>query len=239
VQLADAVRSSYPEDSFPLKDWTGGLDYWGWLNKHPEEATHFNRFMEANSAAMKPAILQGYDWSQHADATIADIGGSAGGMLGALLSEHRGMRGILFDRPPVIEEAHEVWAAAHPTIPIGDRIQLVGGDFFDSVPAADVYLLKHILHDWNDEDSVKILKTVRKAASPQSRILLCEVVLPEERLDNPAPLAVDLQMLVMCGSKERSAREWAALFQASGWELEAVVPLGVPTKHGIVVGRPV
>lgn len=207
-----------------------GEDVWTWRARHPEEGSAFNRAMASMSAPVAPALAAAYDFD--AIGLLADIGGGSGTMLAAVLAAHPRLRGILFDQPAVVAEAGPILERAG----VADRTEVVGGDFFASVSIADAYLVKAILHDWSDEDSIRILRTIRSAASPTARLLVVERVLggPNDDLDGKL---MDLQMLVMPGGLERTLDEWRDLFAAGGWTLTGTRPLvggwhlieGVPT----------
>ena len=195
-----------------------GEDVWAWRARHPAEASAFNRAMASMSAPVGPALAAAYDFD--AIGILADIGGGSGTMLAAVLAAHPRLRGILFDQPAVVAEAGPILERAG----VADRTEVVGGDFFAAVPAADAYLVKAILHDWSDEDSIRILRTIRSAAAPTARLLVVERVLggPNDDLDGKL---MDLQMLVVPGGLERTLDEWRDLFATGGWNLTATRPL--------------
>jgi hypothetical protein len=195
-----------------------GEDVWTWRSRDPKEASAFNRAMASASAPVGPALAAAYDFD--AIETLADIGGGSGTLLASVLAAHPRLRGILFDQPAVVAEAAPILEHAG----VADRTEVVGGDFFASVPAADAYVMKAILHDWSDADSVRILRTIRSAAGPTVRLLIVERVLggPNDDLDGKL---MDLHMLVMPGGLERTLEEWRDLFAAAGWTLEGTRPL--------------
>lgn len=206
-----------------------GEDVWTWRARTPAEESAFNRAMASMSATVGPA-LAAMDVFEGAS-TVADIGGGSGTLLAAVLAAHPRLRGILFDQPNVVAEAPPILAAAG----VEDRAELVGGSFFESVPAADVYLVKAILHDWPDEECAQILRTIRAAAGQTSRLVVIERVLggPNEDL---AGKLMDLHMLVMPGGLERTLDEWRALFAISGFELAGTRPL--VNDWQVIEGRP-
>lgn len=195
-----------------------GEDVWAWRARNPEEASAFNRAMASMSAPVGPALAAAYGFGELG--TLADIGGGSGTMLAAVLAAHPRLRGILFDQPAVVAEAGPILERTG----VADRTEVVGGDFFASVPAADAYLVKAILHDWSDEDSIRILRTIRSAAAPTARLLVVERVLGGPNVDLDGKL-MDLQMLVMPGGLERTLDEWRGLFSAGGWTLIGASPL--------------
>lgn len=195
-----------------------GEDVWNWRDRDPAERSQFNRAMASMSAPVGPALAAAYDFGSVG--TVADIGGGSGTLLAAVLAKHPGVRGMVFDQPAVVAEAGAVLEGAG----VRDRVELVGGSFFDAVPPADVYVMKSILHDWIDADCVRILRTLRRAASPASRLLIVELVLGAPNEDLQGKLA-DLHMLVMPGGLERTADEWRSLLASGGFELNSIQPL--------------
>jgi len=195
-----------------------GEDVWTWRARDSEEESAFNRAMASATAPVGPALAAAYDFS--AIGTLADIGGGSGTLLASVLAAHPRLQGILFDQPAVVAEAAPILERTG----VADRAGVVGGDFFASVPAADAYVMKAILHDWSDADSVRILQTIRTAAAPNARLLIVELVLggPNDDLDGKL---MDLHMLVMPGGLERTLEEWRDLFAAGGWTLTGTRPL--------------
>jgi hypothetical protein len=186
---------------------------------HPEEAAIFNSAMVSKSRTVLPAVAAAYDFGPFA--TIADVGGGRGHLLKLILERAPRARGILFERPHVIADTEPA-----------PRLTLVGGDFFvDAVPAADLYLLMDLLHDWDDADATRILAAVRRAARPQSRLLIVETLVPEM----PGPhfgKTLDIIMLAVTGGRERTEAQHAALLAAAGFELTRVLP--TPSQYSLV-----
>lgn len=192
-----------------------GGSLWDYYAAHPEEAEHFCSAMAAISAGASADIVAAMRPPDHG--RIVDVGGTHGELLAALLARAPRAQGVLFDRPQVIEEARRRLTDS----PVADRIELCGGDFFDTVPQADLYLLKWVIHNWDDERAHRILTTCRQAAAPAARIAVIEQLLPEPWAPSPAHL-FDLVMFVQVGGKERTESEYRALLDASGWRLEQV-----------------
>jgi hypothetical protein len=162
--------------------------------------------------------MDAYDFSPFQ--TIVDVGGSYGTLLAAILRSNPAARGILFDQPHVVAAAGEQLVAAG----VAERCTTVGGDFFVEVPGGgDAYLLAQILHDWDDERSVAILRQCRRAMPAHGKLLVIELVLPpgEEPFFGKW---LDLHMLVLLGARERTATEYEVLFRATGFALARVVP---------------
>jgi len=182
-------------------------------------------------ASAAAAMLEVYDLS--GVTTLVDVGGGNGSLLSATLAEHPSMRGILFDLPHVVERA----GADGSALGASDRCELVGGDFFESVPAGgDVYLLRHIIHDWNDEKAGRILENCRRATGGAGKLLLVESII---RPGNAPSLAksLDLTMLAVTGGMERTEDEYRELLETSGFRLARVVP--APFEIDVIEAVPV
>ncbi|MEV0999442.1 methyltransferase [Nonomuraea sp. NPDC050202] len=192
-----------------------GHSFWEHLATHPEEAEHFALGMGEQSAQVAADVAAAVDPSAHQ--RLVDVGGAYGVLLAALLEKAPAATGVLLDRPPVIEAARQRLQGS----PLAGRIDLVGGDFLEEVPKGDLYLLKWILHDWDDEHAVRILATCRRAAAPGARLLLVEMLLPEPWAPSPVHLS-DLAMLVLLGGRERTRSQYGDLLGAGGWEPEEV-----------------
>ncbi len=197
-----------------------GQDVWAYRAQHPEESAIFDAAMTAQSRRVAGAVVAAYDFGGFA--TIADIGGGRGAMLAAVLSRNPDVRGVLLDQPHVVAGAPALLARAG----VAERCQIVAGDMFDAVPAADAYLLKAIVHDWNDEQAVAILSTCRRAMSAAATLLIIERVLGATDHGAGAASAAfsDLNMLVAPGGMERTQPEFEALLSRAGMRLTRVVP---------------
>jgi hypothetical protein len=202
----------------PSRDWRGLLKY---FDEHRDEAEIFNAAMVAKSRAVLPAVVDAYDFGRFD--VIADIGGGRGHLLAAILERAPRARGVLFDLPHVVAEV----GSARPP-----RLEIAAGDFFtDAAPPADLYLLMDLLHDWRDDDAVRILASVRRAAAAHARVLIIETLVPE--VSGPHfGKTLDVIMLAVTGGRERSRSEYAALLERSGLRLERVVP--TRSEHSIV-----
>ncbi|GAC1673566.1 MAG: methyltransferase [Candidatus Acidiferrum sp.] len=187
-----------------------------YLAKHTDESGIFNAGMASKARRDIPAVLQAYDFSGFK--RIADIGGGRGHLLLSILKRAPAATGILFDQPHVIAEVPQTEA----------RLERHGGDFFHgSMPTADAYVLMDILHDWNNTDAAKILAAIRGASATGATILVIETVIT----DTPGPhlaKALDVNMLVMTGGRERTVEEHSILLAAAGFRLERVIPTTSP-----------
>ena len=196
-----------------------GTDFWSYLAEHPEEASHFNRSMANISNSAMAAVLSRYDFS-YAD-VVCDVGGGAGSVVALLLEKNPRQRGVVYDVPGVIADARVFWKEK----PLADRCSFVAGNFLESVPVgADAYVLKNIVHDWNDANAQKILSNCSAAMSDNAKLVLLESPLVD---DGPTfSFLLDVHMMVLFGGRERTPAEYGALLTASGLELTQVVPTG-------------
>ena len=202
----------------PAFEHTFGKDIFEYFRENPEPARTFGDAMTAWTNQLAGAVVASFDFSPFS--TVVDVGGSHGTLLAAILRENLAMRGILFDLPHVIAGAAEHLIAEG----VADRCTRVGGDFFEAVPAGgDLYVLAQILHDWDDERCVAILRRCRTALRDGGKLLIVELVLPSD--DGPFfGKWLDLHMLVMAGGRERTAAEYQQLLQAAGFELTHLRP---------------
>lgn len=209
------------------------FDYWG---RHPAAAAiHDGNFTAMAHLAVAP-LVAAYDFGRFN--VIADIGGGQGPLLAGILAANPAVRGILFDLPHVVAGAPEILGAAA----VGGRCTVVGGDFFRLVPpGADGYLLKYIIHNWDDERAVAVLQRCRAAMAASGTLLLIEHVLPERWETGTTavrPTVIDMHMLVMTpGGRERTETEFQRLLERAGFELRRVIPTQSP--FSILEGRPV
>lgn len=199
-----------------------GMDVWKYFAKNPDEAAVFNNSMSGTSAAVNEAITSLYDFSNFH--TLVDVGGGHGGLITGILKNNSHLKGILFDAPEVIEVARKKVDAAG----LNDRCRTLSGNFFESVPSGgDAYIMKWIIHDWDDERAIKILENCRKHMTANSRLIVVDCVVPE----NDAPdfsKFFDLNMLVMTGGKERTETEFRNLLEVAGFRLLRITPTNLP-----------
>jgi hypothetical protein len=211
-------------------DLAEGCDIWAYFRNHPDRAAIFDAAMSNFSAVSNLAVAEAFDFGKYS--TICDVGGGHGTQIEAILKAYPGVRGIVFDQEYVVEGARKHLAAAG----LADRTMTVGGNFFESVVAlADVYIAKNIIHDWDDEKSITILRNIRKVVPANGRVLLLEVMVGPANVPDPGKF-MDINMMAMTGGRERTAGEFAALFAASGFTLGAVIPTKSPVF--IVEGIP-
>jgi O-methyltransferase domain len=197
--------------------------------KNPSAGEVFSRAMAGVSVATDAAVLAAYDFSSAK--TIADVGGAHGSLLASILAANPTARGVLFDLPLSIQQAPAYLAQTG----VSDRITLVAGDFFQSVPSADTHVLRIVLHDWADEQCVAILRSCRRAIEPDGKLLVIEQVLPPGNTPSFGKL-IDLEMLVCAYGRERTESEFRGIFGAAGFELTRVIP--TPSYFSILEGVP-
>ncbi|MFO7170419.1 MAG: methyltransferase [Chloroflexota bacterium] len=206
----------------PAFNHVHGMPLYGYLAQHPEAAAVFHAAMSGFSNQEVSAILNAYDFT--GTRRLVDVGGGQGALLAGILKAYPALQGVLFDRPEVIAQARAELTAG----PLEARCQLVAGDFFRELPAGgDVYLLKSVLHNWDDARSALILRRCRAGMERGGRVLAAERVIPPGTGPAEGKL-FDINMLVMQGGRERTEREYAALFSAAGFRLRRVVPTSSP-----------
>lgn len=211
-----------------------GMPFFEYLGHHPEKSATFNAAMSDITRGMAPEIIAGYDFSRFR--TAVDVGGGDGTLLAQILRSEPELQGVLFDLPNGLESAAPVLEAAG----VADRCQVVPGDFFVSVPdGADAYLVKAVLHDWDDERAVAILRNCRKAMATDGRVLIVERVIPEWITPEASEVVmVDLYMLVFPGGRERTEPEYRDLLAAAGFTLSAITDPLPPISARIIEGTP-
>ncbi len=241
--LAECLRSDVPGSQWAMAVMNGEEHYLSWgellysvqtgkpafeklfgagvfdfLSRDPEKARIFDEAMVGVHGRETAAMLDVYDFS--GVRVLADVGGGNGSLLMVVLKKYPGLRGILFDLPGVAERARANLAAAG----LSGRCEVAGGNFFDTVAGgADAYLLRHIIHDWDDERAIRILKNVHRAMGDGGRLLVVESVIPPGNAPSFGKL-LDLTMLVIPGGKERTEKEYRELFTAAGFRLTRIVP---------------
>ena len=196
----------------------------------PELSARFAEFMSFMTARTADFVLGEHRFEPFD--TVVDVGGSFGTLLLRVLAHYPGTRGILFDLPGVIAQA----APAIESSPLGERVALVGGSFFEAVPTGDLYLLKQVLHDWNDEECTRILGAIRRAINPGGRLAVIDHLLSEP----PAPdegQSTDLAMMIWASGRERTLADFARLFAEAGFELARVSEN--PSGHSVIEAVPI
>lgn len=193
-----------------------GEPFFDWLVKDAERANMLASALANVTGGLRTGMFEGYRLP--AGAVVADIGGASGSVLGQLLENEPDRRGIVFDVPEIVPDAQRYIEQQGLT----DRVEVVAGDFFESVPRADVYILSYILHDWDDESCRRILGSIKAAAKPGARLVVLEGIMPEGDEHHFTKL-FDLVMMAILGGKERNADEFEQLLSSAGFALDRIV----------------
>jgi hypothetical protein len=200
-----------------------GKSMFEWLSEHPEDERLFSESMSTFSGLEIESILTSYDFSRHT--SVVDVGGAHGDLLEALLQAQTHMTGTLFDIPSVAERAATIARAEG----LAGRWSLEAGDFFEAVPSGrDLYILKHILHDWDDEQALRILGNVERAMPHGGRLLIAEQGIAPPGIPNPGKLLDVVMLSLLENGRERSAEDFAALMSRTGLQLERAIPTPGP-----------
>ena len=213
----------------PAFDHLFGEPVFQYLSKHAESATLFDAAMTGIHGAETAAMIDAYDFSGLG--TVVDIGGGNGTVIRTVLEKYPAMQGVLYDMPHVVERAAPALAASG----VGGRCRTVGGNFFESVPpGGDAYLMRHIIHDWTDEQCRTILTNCARAMKPEAKLLVIDAVIKPGNEPQFSKF-LDITMLTIPGGKERTAEEFQNLFASAGFELAQIVP--TKSEVSIVEGR--
>jgi ubiquinone/menaquinone biosynthesis C-methylase UbiE len=219
------------ETGKPAFDHIYGKPVFDWLSEHPEAAKIFDAAMTGFHGPETQAMIDAYDYAGvH---TLVDIGGGNGTVLTAVLKKHPEIKGILYDLPGVIERAKKNLADAG----LAARCQAIAGSFFESAPpGGDAYQMRHIIHDWTDEQCHTILGHIRKVIPKNGKLLVIEMVIKPRNEPQPAKW-LDLNMLLIPGGRERTEEEYREMYAKAGFKLERIVP--TPTEVSVIEGKPV
>jgi len=243
--MTETLRTDAPRSTRDMAIWLGEPDHWrvygdllysvrtgkpAWDNVHGEPVFPylfqtnkelgdiFNRAMTSYSHQSIGPVLAAYDFSKAS--TVADIAGGYGHLLAAVLAANPNAKGVLFDLPTVLEGAPQML----DSYGVADRVQLVAGDFLSDVPVvADIYMLKHIIHDWYDDTNQKILGNIRANMPDDGKVLIIEVVVPDGNEPHFSKI-MDLEMLISPGGIERTPLEFEELLRSSGFKMTRIIP---------------
>jgi hypothetical protein len=214
------IRTGLPQATEAL-----GSDIFDYYARHPDEIAIFQKAMQVSTAGVTAEIGQRLDTSKSLRAV--DVGGATGSLLYSLMQINPNLHGIVYDRPENVRQAR----AAAISLDLSERSAAVAGDFFESIPAGDLLLLRFILHDWNNEDCLRILRNCRRAMLPGGKLVLVESFLGQVGQEMDPHIAdtqgaiVDLHMFVVVGGRERSVSEYEELLQQADLSTTAVTPL--------------
>jgi hypothetical protein len=215
--LSNAIKTGEPQAMATL-----GRSAWEHLASTPAEAAAFTETMKSTSLAFNREAAKLVD--TQSIRVAVDIGGASGTLIHSLMKENPALRGVVFDLPHVVPTAIK----AAEDLGLQDRFSVIAGDFFATAPPpADLFLLKLILHDWNDEACLSILKNCRRTIKPDGRILVAESLIDEIGTPGFAPM-IDMNMLVMLGGRERNLEEYKALFTAADFRFSSITPTSTP-----------
>ena len=215
-EFVTSVRTGQSQVSAAL-----GMDFFDYLEQHPSQAREFSAGVGSTTAFWAADAAEAIDTT--GVELAVDVGGATGSLLQLLQEANPELRGIVFDRPNIVDDAVAQIARAG----LAERTEVVGGDFFESVPPADLYLLKFILHDWDDERAITILQRCRDAMIPGGKVAIVEMVVGEPS-DPGFGALMDLNMLAASPGQERSLEEYDALLGAAGLRRTAVFTTNSP-----------
>lgn len=218
----------------PVYRLRGQTDPFAEMAKDPATMAAFDAAMASGTRFAAHAVAATYDFSDLG--TLVDVGGGNGTLLLTILAAHPHLRGVVFDQPAAAERARAAIAAAG----MAERCSAVGGDFFVEVPrGGDAYLLKHVIHDWEDARAIAILESCRRAMAPGARVMVIEGLYParvDRSLASRGAAANDVNMLVHTGGRQRSEQEMRDLYDAAGFRLTRIVP--TPANVCVIEGTP-
>jgi cyclopropane fatty-acyl-phospholipid synthase-like methyltransferase len=227
MRLGDALRTGDPQ-SRPLF----GMEWWDYLKANPKEMERFAEAMKSNSVNSMRGVLEHCDFTHLR--TVVDVGGGLGHLAIALIERYPHLRATVVDMPDVAEMAR-----ARLSVPpdIASRLQFVGADMFDAVPRSDAYVLKHIIHDWDDERCVRLLRNCRDSMDGDGRVFCVDSVLPPMGdTTGAAAKILDVMVLLSIGGRERTRDQWEALYSAAGLCMSRITPLQDNFGTSIVEG---
>lgn len=222
-QLLGGIR----DGALPFQRAYPGKTFWEVIEANPEVKVRFNGFMVAQTEAFAPQLLEAFDFA--ACRQIVDVGGGNGALIASILAAHGNLRGVLFDLEPGLDGANEYLLQRG----VRDRCELVAGNFFDSVPeGGDAYLLKYVLHDWDDDRAASILASCRRGMPPGAHLLVIDQLLPGRATDTSKDrisMTLDMHMYVLFGARERTEDELRGMLGRAGFEVEQVAPTWPPS----------
>ncbi|HMD48588.1 MAG TPA: methyltransferase [Bryobacteraceae bacterium] len=227
-EISPTVRTGQPQFRAAY-----GLQFWDYLHANPRELEEFGEAMKSNSLNSLRGVLQKCDFSSAS--RVADVGGGFGHLALALIEKYPHLHATVVDRPEVVGIAGQHLPVKDPTV--AARLQYSGGDMFESVPAADVYIMKHIIHDWEDERCIRLLGNCRRAMHGDGRVISVDTVLPPlgDCGGTPAKL-LDIVMLTHITGKERTEQQWQALYRAAGLKIQSITAIQDNFGTSIVEG---
>ncbi|HEY4363637.1 MAG TPA: methyltransferase [Bryobacteraceae bacterium] len=228
VGLIDAIKTGKPQALPRL-----GLDFWDYLKANPREMEDFGEAMKANSIASQMGVVAKVDFS--ASKRVVDVGGGFGHLAVALLEKYPALTATVIDMPALIPIARLRFPVKDPAV--ASRITYVGADMFEGVPEADTYLLKHIIHDWEDEKCVRLLEHCRRSMQGDGRVIAVDAILPPMGNTEAMPSKVmDVAMMVFITGKERTLAQWEDLYHAAGLRIAKVTQFAANWEMNAIEG---
>lgn len=229
--LKEAVETGVSQATAQL-----GMEYWDYCNENPEELAAFGEAMKSNSHRSTQGVLAHCDFS--GARKIVDVAGGLGHLVIALLERYPDLRGVLLDLPTIVPLAEQHRESVDASV--RERLEIRGGDMFEAVPSGDVYIMKHIIHDWDDARCIKLLRNCRQSMDGEGRVICVDSVLPPmgDTGATPAKL-LDLNMLVSFQGKERTREQWDKLYAEANMKIVSVTPLQDNFGTSIIEGIPV
>jgi hypothetical protein len=226
--LADAIRTGEPQSRQVF-----GLEWWDYLKANPKEMETFGEAMKSNSLNSMRGVLAHCDFTNVAK--VVDVGGGFGHLIVALLEKYPTLHGVLLDLPDLIPLAQKNFPVSNPSVV--SRLEYIGADMFESLPPADAYILKHIVHDWPDERCLRLLRNCYQSMQRDGRLICVDSVLPP--MGDTAATSVkllDILMMLFIRGKERTRHQWEELYRAAGFRVSNIIPLEDNFGTSIVEG---
>ena len=228
MALPDAIRTGEPQSRQIV-----GKEWWDYLKANPKEMETFGESMKSNSMNSMKGVLEKCDFTS--TRKVVDVGGGFGHLVVALLEKYPGLRGVLLDMPELIPVAQARFPVSDPRV--ASRLEYAGADMFEAVPRADAYIIKNIIHDWDDEHCLRLLRNCYKSMEDGGRLVCVDAVLPPMGDTGAAPAKLlDNLMLLAIGGKERTRQQWEDLYRSSGFRITSITPLHDNFETSIVEG---
>lgn len=217
AELLDAIKTGEPQARKVF-----GMEWWDYLFANPKELEDFGEAMKSNSLSSQRGVLENCDFK--GVEKIADIGGGFGHLAIALLEKYPTLQAAVMDVPELIPIAQQRFPVKDHAI--ANRLEYVGGDMFDSVPPANVYIMKHIIHDWEDAKCIRLLENCRRNMQGDGRVICVDSVLPSMGSVGGMPAKLlDVNMLVFITGRERTQEQWSYLYRRAGFEIRSITPI--------------
>ncbi len=228
MALPDAIRTGEPQSRQIV-----GMEWWDYLKTNPKEMETFGESMKSNSMNSMKGVLEKCDFTS--TRKVVDVGGGFGHLGFAPLERYPGLRGVLLDMPELIPVAQACFPVSDPRV--ASRLEYTGGDMFELVPPADAYIIKNIIHDWDDEHCLRLLRNCHKSMADGGRLVCVDAVLPPIGNTSATPgKLLDVLRLLVIGGKERTRQQWEDLYRSSGFRITSITPLHDNFETSIVEG---